>query len=150
MATIDQLRDLGYELGIAHGGVDVEQAALDEALQGASTEALVRQAKIVTAETLNNIEQFARPGTFPPPGEARTALANEIAAAALDQLSERADAKVEFQRRARAHAQSVPTVWHVSGHGVAVYVAVDDATGNGADEDAQQLLDSLATVASAQ
>lgn len=142
--TIDQLAELGYQTGVAHGDVAVEQAALDAALADASPEVVVARANKVTADSL---QQIASAGKLPVEAADRRNLAEQIAAAALETLTVHADDEVEFRRRALAHAQSVPTVWHVAGEGVALYVAVDDATGSGADEAAQDLLDSLAAAA---
>lgn len=143
-ATIDKLRELGYELGIASGDSTVEQTALDKARAAASPDVLVGQANQVTRESLS---QLSAAGQLPPEGEPRKQLAEQIAAAALDSLSARADATVTFHERALEHAKNTPTVFHVAGHGITTYVAVDDETGKGADKPAQQLLDSLAAAA---
>lgn len=143
-ATINELRDLGYTVGVAFGGVDAEQAALERANEGASPAAIGPQAAEITRESLAHV--LASSPTPIGPDE-RAELASQIATAVLDGLVEVADGKVAFQTRALEHAQSSPTVWHVSGFDVSTYVTVDDASGAGADEAAQELLDSLATAA---
>lgn len=138
--TLDHLRELGYTVGVAHGAVDVEEEALAQARRNAGEDAVAAKAHQVTRESL---AQLAHRGELPPEGEQRQQLAARIADAALAGIQTLADEQVAFHERALRIATEMPTVWHVSGHGVSAYVPVAD-DGRGADKAARQQLDTLA------
>lgn len=140
MATIEDIGNLGYTIGIASGSVQVEQDALQSASDAAAPAVILSQASQVTQNTLSAIDQA---GKLPSdPGDRKT-LAEAIAADAIDQLSTRADERVDFHQRAVAVAQDMPNVWHLSGYGLEGYIACKE-DGTGWDDDAQAHLDALA------
>lgn len=149
MATIDDLRTLGYTIGIAHGSVAVEEQALADANAAADPNVVAAQAADVTAETVKTLDQV---GKLPDTPEARLQLASEIAAAALEQLTERVTDRVAFHERALEIARTSPDVWVVQHivdvdgtdrQCVQVYVAAN-ADGTGWDDAQQALIDALA------
>lgn len=143
--TVAELAVLGYTVGVAHGAVDVEEQALEQARKAAGEDVVAAQAQQVTQESLG---QLAAAGQLPPEGTQRQQLAARIADQALTRIQTHADDQVAFHERAVQAAKDMPTVWHVSGYGVAIYVPAD-ARGRGADKDARRLLDQLADHAAA-
>jgi hypothetical protein len=142
-ATLKTLRDLGYQVGFAHGSVEVEQEALAEARVGTSAEVLAEQAAKVTTETL---AQLGQGGLLPDDPGKRRSLAERIADTALGHLTERAEGQVAFHEEALEIAKGSPDVFVVSGPGFTnVYVACK-ADGSGWDEGQQETLDSLASL----
>ena len=141
MATIEDLRALGYQVSVAHGGVAVEAEALAAAQAAADPATVITQVNTLTSDTLQTLANI---GKLPDTPEGKLELSAQIGAAALDMLTEHIDATVAFHQRALEIAQSMPTVYGISGPGFGVYVSVDDATGLGSDEGAQAILDSLA------
>lgn len=139
--TIQDLEQLGYTVGIAHGSVKVEEEALAQAKADATADVIGQQVATVTTET---IAQLADAGQLPDDREQRQGLASDIAAAALEQLHERATDRVAFHEAAVEMAKTMPDVWVISGPGVTtVYVACNhDGTGVGEEE--QAFIDALA------
>jgi hypothetical protein len=145
MATIDDLRTLGFTVGLAHGSVDFEQQALEAAQAQADPNVVAAQAAQVTADTVQALDNM---GKLPETPEERQALAAQIATAALDQLTERVTGKVAFHQAALAIAQDSPDVWSVQQTAggqtiVQTYVGCKD-DGTGWDDQNQEALDSLA------
>lgn len=146
MATITDLQTLGYECGIAHGDVAVEQAALDAAQAAAVPATITQQVSDVTTQT---IADMTADGTLPTDPADQLVLAQKIAAAVLAALTGRATAQVDFYTRSLAIAQAAATVWRVQQLGAdgaailsCLVAAKDDGTGW--DDDAQAHIDSLA------
>lgn len=141
MPSIDDLRGLGYEVGIAHGSVQAEEEALAEAHATRQPASLATSAAEVTAAT---VKQLDAEGKLPDTAEARQELATRIAEAALEQLTERADERVAFHEQALAIAKAMPTVYVLSGEGFTnIYLAIDDETGEAADPIGEELVTAL-------
>lgn len=140
MATLDDLRTLGYEIGQASGSVQVEQDALDAARAAADPQAVIEQVNTATVDTLQTLSNI---GKLPETDAEKLELSQMIGAAALEMLTEHVEATVAFHERALAIAQESPDVWHFAGPGVSGYVSCKP-DGTGWDDDAQAMLDALA------
>jgi len=141
MATLDDLRTLGYELGIAHGSVQVEQDALDAAKLAADPATIAEQANAVVVDTvaalttlgkLDNLDETERLQMFAKMGET-----------AFQTLTTASTEKVAFHEAALVIAQESPDVWHFAGPGVSGYLSCKP-DGTGWDADQQAMLDALA------
>jgi hypothetical protein len=137
---VADLQALGYECGIAHGDVAVEQDALATAQANAQPTVVVNEAADIAASVLR---QMDTDGKLPSTDEGRAALAAAIGQAALDMVAARADANVDFHQRALDAAESMPTVWHVGGYGISLYLSCEE-DGTGSDSEQQAALDSIA------
>jgi hypothetical protein len=140
MATIDDLRALGYTIGIASGCVQTELDALCAAREEGSAATIAAAANEVTALT---VRQLDAEGRLPDTAEARLELAQQIAASAIDGLTARSTERVAFHERAVEEARKMPTVWHFAGPLVNGYIQAKD-DGTGWDDDAQEAIDALA------
>lgn len=139
-SKINDLLALGFTVGIAHGAVDTEELALDEAKTNAQPQIVAEQADEVTRMTVQALDAE---GKLPKTQEGRRELASRIAESALDYLTTRADELVSFHERAVEIAKEMPNVWVVTGPGVTnLYVACKD-DGTGWDDDHQAMLDAL-------
>lgn len=140
--NLDDVRKLGYEVGVAYGGVALEEEALAEARSGAAAEVIEAQTNEVTTATIQDLDAIGR---LPEEPEERLNLAQRIAADVIAALTDRADARVAFHERALEIAREMPTTYHVGGFGISAYVSVDDATGEAVDQGNQEIIDSLAS-----
>lgn len=149
MATIDDIRALGYTIGIAHGDVATEEDALEVAKQEASPGVILERASRVTQDTINELDAA---GKLPVAADDRQAVATAIAAQALELLQDHAYEKVAFHERALEIAKKMPDVWHVdqsiplddgTTSIVSIYVSCK-ADGTGWDDESQATLDALA------
>lgn len=144
-STIDTIRTLGYEIGVAHGSVEVEQDALAAAQDAAGVTAITAAADTITTAT---VQDLSNAGKLPAASADRQALVAQIASAALDLVQQAADDKVAFHERALAAAQEMPDVWRIeqvaNGQTVLSVLVACKADGTGWDDGAQAQLDALA------
>lgn len=139
MSTLNDLRALGYDVGLAYGDVDVEREALADALSRATPQAVAADAETVTRAA---IAELRSRGVRQ---EALIAKAAEIAAAALEMTQAARDDEVAFHERAVAIAEQIPTVVTVSGYGLAgLQIPVGNDAATPADPEAQAAIDAIA------
>lgn len=138
--TITTLVKMGYEAGIAHGSVEAEQQASEEAQANAAPAAIAEQARDVTATT---IQDLANAGKLPDTAQERRELAAAIADNVLENLTVHANAQVDFHQRALKIAMAMPDVWVVNGPGLANLYVACKPDGTGWDDDQQAVLDAL-------
>ncbi len=128
-ARLAALAELGYTVGVAHGSVAAEEEALEQARANAQPEQVAGLVEKVAAEVL---KQAMTQGVT---GAELGHIVTRASAQAERGFSGQLGARLEFHERALAVARATPTVYVISGHGVHnIYVQVDDATGDGADE----------------
>jgi len=139
MSALDDARELGYEIHAVSGSVATEEEALAAARATADPAFIAEQAQAVTTTT---VEQLSREGKLPQAQTDRRQLIEQIASTALDALTERASARVEFHERAVEIARQMPTVYAVSGFGISTYIAITDS-GDGATATDADTLTSL-------
>jgi hypothetical protein len=139
--AITKLTSLGYSVGIAHGGVAVEQDALAGAQVLASSEQLTADAAEITTRTLADLQAA---GKMPKDEKELAELIAQISASALKSVKHGRDEAVKFHERALGIAKGMPTAYVVSGHGLdALYFSLDDATGKGATPNDVEIIKSL-------
>jgi hypothetical protein len=121
MATLDDLRELGYQIGVAHGDAQVERDRLAE-LEALST-SVPDMAEMTAA--LDRLQEVA---AAMPDTPQRTELYEQIDGIRLNVLAvERLNGEVETQRRAVKIAEAMPTVYVLSGPGIErLYLREDD------------------------
>lgn len=145
MITVADLEKLGYTVGIAHGSVEVEQAALEEAKAAADPAVVGAQVNEVVADTVKTLGNL---GMIPDDPGKRHELFAKMGETAFEMLTAGRSERVAFHERALQIAKDSPDV-HVVQHVVddqivaQVYVACKD-DGTGWDNDAQAQLDALA------
>lgn len=133
--SLDDVRALGYSVGVAHGAVDVEEAALAAARDRATPGRIRDEADQVAA----SVAQAA--ATYGLVGQELIDLVARATAQAIEALTVARSDEIEFHERAVEIAKATPTVYVIDGPGVhTVYVAVDDETGFGADEPDRETL----------
>lgn len=143
--TIDDLRALGYEVGVAHGDVAPEIESLDEAREAAAPEAMRRDAEPIIARSIETFMSLA--AVHPNDPQFSDAAVGDFIARITEQslrmLGQQRNADVDLYERSVEVAKSMPTVYVISGPGVVnLYVATNE-DGTGADAQAQEILDSL-------
>lgn len=138
MATIDELRALGYDVGVAHG-----DAAAEEELLATLREA---QADLPAIDELQAAaDAFAAALATMPAGDARNGLEQQLGEMQLtvSSLHDLTDA-IAHQERAVEAAHAMPTAYVISGPTISrIYVCVN-ADGTGCTDNDQATLDSLA------
>jgi len=128
--AVKKLTALGYKVGIAHGGVAVEQDALTGAQSQASPGQITADAAEITTRTLADLQAANK---LPKDEKELAELIAQISASALKGVKHGRDEAVAFHERALENAKGVPTAYVVSGHGIeSLYFSLDDATGKGA------------------
>jgi hypothetical protein len=149
MATIDDVRALGYDVGLAQGSVHAEERALSGATELAApdkvqedADPLVQQA---TADALRLID--SDPGFHRLTTDQQIRFKADIVARINTQvprmLSEHRNAAVELYTRSVEIARRMPNVWHVSGPTVpGIYVSTKE-DGTGWDDSQQSIIDAL-------
>lgn len=140
MATLDDLRALGYDVGCAHGSVQTEQDALDAARTAADPALIQEQANTVVADTVTALTKL---GKIPDDESERLQMFAQMGETAFQTLTNASTEKVAFHERALAIAKDSPDVWHVAGPGFSGYVSTKQ-DGTGWDADQQAMLDALA------
>lgn len=149
MAKIDNLRTLGYTVGLAHGSVEVEQAALDDARAAADPNLVATQADQITTDTIRTLDAK---GLLPENQDDRLKLATDIAEHALEQIVAATSENVAFHERALKIAEESADVWvvqhvvEVNGEAqtcAQVYLSCKP-DGTGWNDNDQALLDALA------
>lgn len=139
--TISDVRQLGYEVGFAHGSVVTEQEALEAAREAAKPAQVRLEAEPLIDRAIDDFAALMR-GSADYDAQLAwfTAKVHEQIPRLIGQGRQEA---VEHHERAVGIAQSMPDVWVVSGPGISnIYVACSE-DGEGADEVAQEMLDSL-------
>lgn len=134
MATLDDIAELGYTVGVAHGDAqpeherlaELEEACTPESLRGAAAEIGASAADVCRQRGMKDTDLIA-------------AVAGVIEDA-FEQFSDAAMRALEHQRRAVAIAEEMTTVYRVEGFGISVLVQEDD----------QEQLDALADIAAHQ
>lgn len=140
MTTIENLRELGYDIGIAHGSVVAEEAALEQARAAADPALIQEQANTVVADTVTALTKL---GKVPDDESERLQMFAQMGEMAFQTLTAASTERVAFHESALAIAKEMPDVWHVAGPGFSGYVSCKP-DGDGWDEENQQLLDALA------
>ncbi len=135
--ALSRLRKLGYEVAPAFGAVEPEEKALDEAGEIAAP----KQLAVTAQAAAKQAEQAARGLDLP--DEDLFGVVARATAQAVSQLQSVGESRVGFQERALEIARKSPTVYSVTGPGFAVYLALDDDTGEPADNASEELLASL-------
>lgn len=136
--TIEDVREAGFEVGLASGSVEVEQAALEEARGSATPESVAQDAEQVANEIARMaVAQGAVGGEL-------SEMVSRATKKALEEIQGARDERVDFHERALEIAKETPDVFVVSGKGVENLYVACKANGRGWDEDAQAILDSLA------
>jgi hypothetical protein len=139
--VLKKIKALGYKVGIAHGGVVVEQDALAGAQEQASTEQITADAAEITTRTLADLQAANK---LPKNEKEHAELIAQISASALKSVKHGRDEAVAFHERSLENAKGVPTTYVVSGHGIdAMYFSLDDATGKGATPNDAEIVKSL-------
>ena len=139
--AVKKIQALGYEVGIAHGGVAVEQDALAGAQAQASPEQITADAAEITTRTLADLQAANK---LPKTEQEHAELIAQISASALKGVKHGRDEAVKFHERAHEIARGMPTTYVVSGHGLdSVYFSLDDATGKGATPNDAEIVKSL-------
>jgi hypothetical protein len=139
--VIKKIRALGYSVGIAHGGVEVEQDALASAQEKASPEQITIDAAEITTRTLSDLQAANK---LPTNEKEHAELVARISTSALRGVKHGRDEAVAFHAKALSIAKAMPTMYVVSGHGIdCVYFALDDTTGKGAALNDQEIVASL-------
>ena len=143
-SSIHDVRAAGYSVALASGSVEVEEAALAEAHQAASTAAVSEDAGAIAREVANlAVAQGKR-------GDDLHEIVRAATSRALEQIQGARDERVSFHERALEIARSSPDVVVVTALGdpetpdddVHVYVACKP-DGTGWDAGAQEILDAL-------
>lgn len=143
---IGELRAAGYEVGIASGCVKTEESALSEAEGLAAPERIEADVQEIANKAAIDAQALAatrgiRNGDRP---RAIAEAVTRVTAQALEAITTARSDRVAFHERAVEIAKSMPTTLVVSGPGFTnLYVNVDDATGEGADESSDDVLRSL-------
>jgi hypothetical protein len=138
---LKKLTALGYDVGIAHGGVAVEEDALADAQAQAAPGQITADAAEITTRTLADLQAANK---LPTNEKEHAELIAQISASALKGVKHGRDEAVKFHERAVAIATGMPTTYVVSGHGIdAMYFSLDDATGNGATPNDVEIVKSL-------
>jgi hypothetical protein len=139
--TVKKLAALGYEVGIAHGSVAVEEDALAGAQAQASPGQITADAAEITTRTLADLQAANK---LPTNEQELAELIAQISASALKGVKHGRDEAVAFHERALDNAKGVPTTYVVSGPGFdCIYFALDDATGKGATPNDAEIVKSL-------
>jgi len=150
VTLIEDLEKVGYKVGVAHGSVEHEEAALEAAKQDASLPVVLERVERVASETVLHLDSV---GKMPTTAEGRKELVSQITEQALNLITEATTEKVAFHERALSIAQEMPTVYVVQQFSpdgqllVQTYLSVDDKTQQAIEEDqdaAEALLDAEA------
>jgi hypothetical protein len=141
MATLDDLRKLGYDVGLAHGSVQTELDALAAAKEAADPGTIADQANTVVADTVVALTTLGKLDALDE--TERLQMFAQMGETAFQTLATASTERVAFHERALAIAQESPDVWHFAGPGVSGYVSCKE-DGTGWDADQQAVLDALA------
>jgi len=134
-----KLVEMGYQVGVAHGHVEPEEEALAEARDASSPERIEEDANRLITEIAAHIRS-----TVNVADDQIAMLIAEKSADAVNAVKLARSERVEFHERALEIARAMPTVYVVNGPGVfGLHVAIDDKTGDTADERSADLLQSL-------
>ena len=143
-ATIHDVRAAGFLVALASGSVEVEEAALVEAQQAATTAAVSEDASAVAREVASvAVAQDKR-------GDALEGIVRAATSQALEQIQGARDERVSFHELALEIARNSPDVFVVTALGdpdtpdddVRTYVACNP-DGSGWTKGDQAVLDSL-------
>lgn len=139
--AVKKLTALGYQVGIAHGGVAVEQDALAGAQEQASPGQITADAAEITTRTLADLQAANK---LPTNEQELADLIAQISASALKGVKHGRDEAVKFHESAVENAKGMPTTYAVSGYGIeSLYFSLDDATGKGATANDVEIIKSL-------
>ncbi len=131
-ASIDDLRALGYTVGVAHGDAQAERDRLADLEATCTPEALTAAASDIGRSAADVCRQRGMANAD------LIAAVADVVQEAHDQLAGHAERALAHQRRTIAVADAMPTVYRVEGFGISPMVAADD----------QETLDALADPAS--
>lgn len=139
MTFVEELIAAGYNVEVASGSTEVEQAALAEARAVATPERIETDVQAIADQaaldaTALAVQRGIQAAKIP---AAVSEAVSRITALALEQITVARSDQVAFHERALVIAKAMPTTYVVNGPGFEnLYVDVDDATGEPTAESA--------------
>jgi hypothetical protein len=118
--TPDTLRELGYDVQVAFGDVEVEKSRRNAIARRGRRAAREQSAEQVARDVSEHLRASGRRD------EEIIEIASRAAAETLETLKVSDGVEIDHADRAIAEAEAMPTVYRVDGYGISTYVAGDD------------------------